>query len=125
MPNARHHPPRRTAELRQVSRMKAPLFAVGCMPLLDCALAVQYTFPPEQALRNSLLTSPAPSAPFYGLFLLLGFALTVFVASLFVLSGVLLVGSLTDFLLCFELASSARRELFLPTFAVVAFVLPP
>jgi hypothetical protein len=35
--NARHHPPRRTAELKQVSRMKAALFAVGCMPLLGAA----------------------------------------------------------------------------------------
>lgn len=35
--NARHHPPRRAAELRQVSRMRATLFAVGCMPLLDFA----------------------------------------------------------------------------------------
>jgi|GEM_PF-1757174 len=37
-PNARHHPPQRDAELNQVSRMKAPLFAVGCMPLLGVPL---------------------------------------------------------------------------------------
>ena len=71
-----------------------------------------------------LLTSPAPSTPLYGLFLLLGFALAVFVASLLVLSGVLLADSLTDFLLCFELASAARREIFAPTQAAAAFVLP-
>ena len=35
--NARHHPPRRTAELRQASRLKAALFAVGWMPLLGAA----------------------------------------------------------------------------------------
>src|SRR3712207_6913394 len=44
-------------------------------------------------------------------------------ASLFVLSGVFLADSLADFLLCFELASEARRELFVPTPAVAAFVL--
>ena len=36
--NARHHPPRRDVELKQVLRMKATLFAVGCMPLLDGAM---------------------------------------------------------------------------------------
>ncbi len=45
--NARHHPPRRTAELKQVSRMKAALFAVGCMPLLGAAYieGSRLTFP--------------------------------------------------------------------------------
>ncbi len=66
---------------------------------------------------------PRP-APIYDLFLLLGFALAVFAASLFVLSGALLADSLTDFLLCFELASSARRELLVPALAVAAFLLP-
>jgi len=34
--NARHHPPRRTVISGKFS-MKAAQFAVGCMPLLDCA----------------------------------------------------------------------------------------
>ncbi len=38
--NARHQPPRRTAELKQVSRMRATLFAVGCMPLFGGACDV-------------------------------------------------------------------------------------
>ncbi|MGH9961089.1 MAG: hypothetical protein ACREBC_28875, partial [Pyrinomonadaceae bacterium] len=33
--NARHHPPRTQLIKHGVSRMKAALFAVGCMPLLD------------------------------------------------------------------------------------------
>jgi len=37
-PNARHHPPRRAVSNGKFS-MRAALFAVGCMPLLDCALA--------------------------------------------------------------------------------------
>jgi hypothetical protein len=36
--NARHHPPRIQRRQRQVLRMKAALFAVGCMPLLGVPL---------------------------------------------------------------------------------------
>jgi hypothetical protein len=32
-PNARHHPPRTQRDYGQALRMKATLFAVGCMPL--------------------------------------------------------------------------------------------
>jgi hypothetical protein len=42
--NARHHPPRRTAELKQVSRMKAALFAVGCIPLLCGGVGKEHIF---------------------------------------------------------------------------------
>jgi len=38
-PNARHQPPRIQLRQRQVSRMKATLFAVGCMALL-CLLSI-------------------------------------------------------------------------------------
>ena len=38
--NARHQPPRTQPDYGQVSRMKAMLFAVGCMALLDGALIV-------------------------------------------------------------------------------------
>jgi hypothetical protein len=37
--NARHHPPRTQPRERQALRMRAPLFAVGCMLLLDRAIA--------------------------------------------------------------------------------------
>jgi hypothetical protein len=55
----------------------------------------------------NVVATTGPTPALYGLFLLLGFALAAFVASLFILSGVLLVDSLTGFLLCLELASSA------------------
>jgi hypothetical protein len=35
-PNARHHPPRRQRIKHGVLRMKAPLLAVGCMPMFGC-----------------------------------------------------------------------------------------
>jgi hypothetical protein len=38
-PNARHQPPRLQHSEEGVSRMKAPLVAVGCMALLDAAFA--------------------------------------------------------------------------------------
>jgi len=37
--NARHQPPRTQPDYGQASRMKATLFAVGCMALLGAALA--------------------------------------------------------------------------------------
>ena len=43
-PNARHQPPRTQLDYRQVSRLKATLFAVGCMALLDCAVHRNVTF---------------------------------------------------------------------------------
>src|SRR5688572_7798134 len=40
--NARHHPPRIQPRYGQVSRMKAPLFAVECMPLLGRAPLLEF-----------------------------------------------------------------------------------
>jgi len=43
-PNARHQPPRIQLRQRQVLRMKAALFAVGCMALLDAATNASHLF---------------------------------------------------------------------------------
>src|SRR5688500_6914362 len=57
--NARHHPPRTQMRYGQALRMKAALFAVGCRPLLDCAVRESSFFPELPRADNCTMVAAA------------------------------------------------------------------
>ena len=56
--NARHHPPRTQRIKHGVSRMRAALFAVGCMPLFGCLVLEPHNDyrQPQEELFNARRT---------------------------------------------------------------------